>query len=112
MENIFDLTGKVAVITGAGGVLCGEMAKALGAAGAKVAVLDLSEEAAKKVADEINENRGHPCQRHAGAGRTEDRRQEIEGRRQETEDWRQGAEDRRQKIQDRRQNERRKRQGR
>jgi NAD(P)-dependent dehydrogenase (short-subunit alcohol dehydrogenase family) len=98
MEKLFDLNGKVAVVTGAGGVLCGEMAKALAGAGAKVAVLDLSLEAAKKVADEINEDRGR---------RTEDRRQETEGRRQETEDWRQGAEDRRQKIQDRRQNERR-----
>ena len=98
MEKIFDLTGKAAVVTGAGGVLCGQMAKALAGAGAKVAVLDLSLSAAKKVADEINENRGQ---------RTEDRRQETEGRRQETEDRRQGAEDRRENIEDRRQNERR-----
>ena len=33
-----DLTGKVAVVTGAGGVLCSEMAKALAACGAKVAL--------------------------------------------------------------------------
>ena len=51
--NQFDLTGKVAVITGAGGVLCGCVAKHLAKAGAKVAVLDLIEDAAKKVADEI-----------------------------------------------------------
>jgi len=49
----FDLNGKVAVITGAGGVLCGQMAKALGKAGVKVAVLDLAEQAAKRVAEEI-----------------------------------------------------------
>lgn len=48
-----DLTGKVAVVTGAGGVLCSMFAKALAQAGAKVAVLDLNQEAAEKVADEI-----------------------------------------------------------
>ena len=48
-----DLTGKVAVVTGAGGVLCGMFAKTLAMAGAKVAVLDLNEEAAGKVADDI-----------------------------------------------------------
>ena len=37
----FDITGKIAVITGAGGELCGVMAEALGAMGVKVAVLDL-----------------------------------------------------------------------
>ena len=48
-----DLSGKVAVVTGAGGVLCGMFAQALAQAGAKVAVLDLNEEAAQKVAGEI-----------------------------------------------------------
>ena len=38
-----DLSGKVAVVTGAGGVLCGMFAQALAQAGAKVAVLDLNE---------------------------------------------------------------------
>ena len=45
---------KVIVITGAGGVLCSSLAKALAKAGHKIAVLDLRIEAAKKVADEIN----------------------------------------------------------
>jgi NAD(P)-dependent dehydrogenase (short-subunit alcohol dehydrogenase family) len=58
MNNLFDIKGKVIVITGAGGVLCGTMAKALGDAGAKIAVLDLIETAAKKVADEIKANNG------------------------------------------------------
>ena len=53
-----NLTGKVAVVTGAGGVLCGMFAKSLAQAGAKVAVLDLNEEAAQKVADEIIANGG------------------------------------------------------
>ena len=48
-----DLTGKVAVVTGAGGVLCSAFSKALAQCGAKVAVLDLNEAAAQKVADEI-----------------------------------------------------------
>lgn len=48
-----DFTGKVAVVTGAGGVLCSAMSKALAAAGAKVALLDINEEAVEKVADEI-----------------------------------------------------------
>jgi NAD(P)-dependent dehydrogenase (short-subunit alcohol dehydrogenase family) len=39
--NHFDLTGKVAAITGGGGELCGAMAEALGSMGVKVAVLDI-----------------------------------------------------------------------
>lgn len=58
MKEIFDLTGKTAVITGAGGILCGTMAKALAKAGAKVAVLDLLESAAQKIADEIKADGG------------------------------------------------------
>lgn len=52
------LNGKVAVITGGGGVLCSGFAKTLAEQGVKVAVLDLNEDAAKKVADEINLNGG------------------------------------------------------
>ena len=48
-----DLSGKVAVVTGAGGVLCSGFAKTLAACGAKVAALDLRLDAAQKVADEI-----------------------------------------------------------
>lgn len=49
-----DLSGKVAVITGAGGVLCSMFAKVVAKCGAKVALLDLNLEAAQKYADEIN----------------------------------------------------------
>ena len=52
------LTNKIAVITGAGGVLCGMFAEAVAKAGAKVAVLDLNLEAAEAVADRINTNGG------------------------------------------------------
>ena len=50
---------KVAVITGAGGVLCSVFAKALAENGAKVVLLDLYEESAKRVADEIKQNGGY-----------------------------------------------------
>lgn len=53
-----DLSGKVAVVTGAGGVLCSIMAAALAAAGAKVALLDRNVEAAQKFADEIVKDGG------------------------------------------------------
>ena len=53
-----DLKDKVAVVTGGGGILCGMMAKALASCGAKVAILDLREENAKKVADEIKAEGG------------------------------------------------------
>ena len=54
-KNVLDtnLTGKVAVVTGAGGVLCSNFAKVLSRAGAKVALLDLNEAAAQVFADEI-----------------------------------------------------------
>ena len=48
-----DLTGKVAVITGGGGVLCREFAKALAVCGAKVAVLNRTLSKAEEVAEEI-----------------------------------------------------------
>ena len=51
-----DLGGKVAVVTGAGGVLMSEFAKALAACGAKVALLDINGEAAGAVAGEIGGN--------------------------------------------------------
>ena len=51
-----DLGGKVAVVTGAGGVLMSEFAKALAACGAKVALLDINGEAAGAVAAEIGDN--------------------------------------------------------
>lgn len=53
-----DLSGKTAVITGGGGVLCAGFAKTIAACGANVAVLDLNEEAAQKVANEITANGG------------------------------------------------------
>ncbi len=51
-----DLKGKTAAITGAGGVICGELAKALAACGANVALLDINYDAAEKIANEIGGN--------------------------------------------------------
>ena len=51
-----DLKNKVVAITGAGGIICSAFAKALAENGAKVALLDINEEAAQKYADEIGEN--------------------------------------------------------
>lgn len=48
-----DFSGKVAVVTGGAGVLCTDFCKALAQCGAKVAVLDLFEDKAKALADEI-----------------------------------------------------------
>ncbi len=54
MEFNLDLTNKVVVITGAGGIICGGIAKALAPSKAKIAILDLNLEAAEKVASEVN----------------------------------------------------------
>lgn len=53
-----NLKGRVAVVTGGGGVICGDFAKALARQGVKVAVLDLNEAAAQKVVDEITAEGG------------------------------------------------------
>lgn len=55
-----DYTGKTVVITGAGGVLCAEMVKAFAQSGARVAALDLNEDAVRRLADELK-NEGLEC---------------------------------------------------
>jgi len=51
--SLFGLEGRVAVLTGGGGILCGTMSKALARLGAKVAVLDMNPEAAQAIAQAI-----------------------------------------------------------
>ena len=53
-----DLTGKVAVVTDAGGVLCSVLAKVLSRAGAKVALLNRTWEHAEHYAQEIRAEGG------------------------------------------------------
>ncbi|MBN2047918.1 MAG: SDR family oxidoreductase [Anaerolineaceae bacterium] len=55
---MYSVDGKVAVITGGGGVLCGTMALALAELGAKVAVLDIFADNAQKVVEQITEAGG------------------------------------------------------
>lgn len=60
-----DLSGKVAVVTGASGVLCSEFSKALAQCGAKVALIGRHADTLDALADEIlKENgvaKGYPC---------------------------------------------------
>jgi NAD(P)-dependent dehydrogenase (short-subunit alcohol dehydrogenase family) len=52
-QAAYDFSGKTIVITGGAGILCAGMCRALAAAGASVAILDLNLEAAEKLASEI-----------------------------------------------------------
>ena len=56
-----DYSGKVVVITGAGGLICGAMARAFAQSGAKVAALDLNEDAVKALARELK-SEGFICE--------------------------------------------------
>jgi len=53
-----NLKDKVAVVTGGSGVICSAMAKALAMHGVKTAILNRTEESAKKIAQEIMEISG------------------------------------------------------
>lgn len=53
VQQMYDLSGKIAAITGGAGVLCGAMARALGEAYVKVAVLDINLGAAEELAEEV-----------------------------------------------------------
>lgn len=55
---MFNINGKVVALTGGGGVLCGTMARALAEAGARVAILDLSEDSASQVASQCTTQYG------------------------------------------------------
>ena len=52
---------KVVVVTGAGGLICGAMARAFAQSGAKVAALDLNEAAVKALADDLKAE-GYVCE--------------------------------------------------
>ena len=57
-DALFDISGKIAAITGGGGVLCGTLARALAKREVRVAVIDIVEDAARKVADDIKDAGG------------------------------------------------------
>ena len=52
-QNMFDITSKRVAITGAAGILLGEMARGLASLGAKIAVLDFNYEGAVAVCKQI-----------------------------------------------------------
>lgn len=58
MKNLFDLSGKVAIVTGGNGVLGGAMSEGLANAGAKVGVLGRTEETVQQQVDKINQSGG------------------------------------------------------
>jgi len=58
LKELFSLEGKVAAITGAGGVLFGAVARGLAELGVKVACLDLRLAEAQKTADDIKTRGG------------------------------------------------------
>lgn len=58
MASMFDIAGKVAVITGGAGVLCSSMSENLAKEGVKVALLDFTEEKAQDLAAKINKAGG------------------------------------------------------
>jgi NAD(P)-dependent dehydrogenase (short-subunit alcohol dehydrogenase family) len=56
--SLDDLNNKVCVITGGAGVICSAMAKGLGHAGVKTAVLDINEKMASEVASYVEKETG------------------------------------------------------
>jgi len=58
LDSLFNLEGKVAVITGGGGVLASEIGNGLSKAGVKIVFLDINEDAANAAAQKIAEQGG------------------------------------------------------
>jgi NAD(P)-dependent dehydrogenase (short-subunit alcohol dehydrogenase family) len=58
LSKLFNLDGKVAALTGAGGLLVGEMASALAKSGVKVALLDINLDNIEKLKTQINQDGG------------------------------------------------------
>jgi NAD(P)-dependent dehydrogenase (short-subunit alcohol dehydrogenase family) len=61
MQNLFDLTGKTALITGGGGVLCSAMALVLAQHGARVVLMGRGREKLESAAANISASVGHNC---------------------------------------------------
>ncbi|MBN1397687.1 MAG: SDR family oxidoreductase [Bacteroidetes bacterium] len=58
ISRIYDFTGKTAAITGGGGVLCGEMARALAGCNANVVILDRDVALGEKVLQTLSGTKG------------------------------------------------------
>jgi NAD(P)-dependent dehydrogenase (short-subunit alcohol dehydrogenase family) len=59
LTSMFDVSGKVAIITGGAGVLCGSMAESLARQGVNVAILDFNEDKAEELAAQIKKQGGN-----------------------------------------------------
>jgi NAD(P)-dependent dehydrogenase (short-subunit alcohol dehydrogenase family) len=59
LETSFSLSGKTAALTGAGGLLVGEMARHMARAGINVALLDINDDVTGTVRDEISTSGGN-----------------------------------------------------
>jgi len=83
LEDLFSLEGRVAVVTGATGVLGGEMTRGLARVGARVGVLGRREERAEEVAREISGSGGEAMALPANVldeGQLRDARNTVLGR--------------------------------
>jgi len=58
LESFFNLAGKTAALSGAGGLLVSEMARSLAKAGVNVALLDISDEKTQELQNEISRSGG------------------------------------------------------
>ena len=58
MSDLFDLTGRVAIVTGGAGILGRGFCQVLAAHGAQVALVDVSEASAQEAADGLNATAG------------------------------------------------------
>ncbi|MBD5273470.1 MAG: glucose 1-dehydrogenase [Bacteroides sp.] len=72
VDTLFDLTGKVAVVTGGGDGIGKGCCEILAAAGASVVVSDLSLDKAEEVAESINSSGGHAVSTECNVMKKED----------------------------------------
>lgn len=72
VDTLFDLTGKVAVVTGGGDGIGKGCCQILAAAGASVVVSDLSLDKAEEVAESINSSGGHAVATECNVMKKED----------------------------------------
>ena len=63
IKNVFDMTGKTVLITGAGGLLGPKHAEAVIEAGAMAVITDHHEDRAVHRAQQLNEKYGRECAR-------------------------------------------------
>jgi NAD(P)-dependent dehydrogenase (short-subunit alcohol dehydrogenase family) len=61
VNELFDLSDRTYAITGGGGVLCGEIARALASAGANVVILDRDPSAAERTLETLRDTPGRHC---------------------------------------------------